>query len=300
MELWIPITIAAAFSQNLRFMLQKHLKSTHLSVAGATFARFLYSAPLIALIVIIYMQMRGVSLPAVQPVFWAYVVVGGLGQVSGTMCVVALFSQRNFAVGLTFKNTEVILAAVVGFIVLGEGLSIWGVFAILIGFAGLILLSDAPTNPGPLLRRIFNRAAGLGLLAGFSFAVSAVAYRGGVLALGTDDAFLRANLTLAVVTAFQSLVLAAWLWLRESGQIGKVIAAWRVAGVMGIMSMIGSLCWFTAFALQSVAYVKGLGQIELLFGAMASYFYFKERSTWREIAGIVILLLSILLLVLVI
>jgi len=25
MELWIPITIAAAFSQNLRFMLQKHL-----------------------------------------------------------------------------------------------------------------------------------------------------------------------------------------------------------------------------------------------------------------------------------
>jgi len=300
MELWIPVTIAAAFSQNLRFMLQKHLKSTRLSVAGATFARFLYSAPLVALIVVVYMRLRGFDLPPVQPVFWAYVVIGGLGQIIGTMCVVALFSQRNFAVGLTFKNTEVILSALVGFIVLGEGLSLWGVLAIVIGFAGLILLSDAPGNSGPLLRRIFNPAAGLGLLSGLSFAVSAVAYRGGVLTLGEGDTFLRANLTLAVVTAFQSVVLAVWLLARERGQITLVLASWRVAGLMGIMSMIGSLCWFTAFALQTVAYVKGLGQVELLFGALASYFYFKERSTWREVAGIVILLVSILLLVLVI
>ncbi|MCK4711246.1 MAG: DMT family transporter [Marinosulfonomonas sp.] len=298
MEPWIPITIAAAFSQNLRFMLQKHLKSTRLSVAGATFARFLYSAPLIALIVVVYMQMRGLELPGITPVFWAYVVVGGLGQISGTMCVVALFSERNFAVGLTFKNTEVILAAVVGFVVLGEGLSFWGILAILIGFVGLILLSDAPGRSGPLMRRIVNRASALGVLSGLSFAVSAVSYRGAVLALVSDDVFLRANLTLAVVTAFQTGVLALWLWLRESGQITRVIAAWRVAGVMGVSSMIGSLCWFTAFALQTAAYVKGLGQVELLFGALASYFYYKERSTWREVAGIVILLLSILLLIL--
>jgi len=300
MEPWIYITIAAAFAQNLRFMLQKHLKSTQLSVAGATFARFLYSAPLVAVIVLIYMQLRGLNLPAAQPVFWVYVITGGLGQIIGTLCVVALFSQRNFAVGLTFKNTEVILAAVVGLIVLGEGLSAWGVVAILIGFVGLILLSDAPNSSGPLHRRIFNGAAGLGLLAGMAFAISAVSYRGGVLALGTEDAFFRANLTLAVVTAFQTGVLALWLWARETGQIGKVLASWRVAGVMGMMSLIGSLCWFTAFALQTAAYVKGLGQIELLFGAAASYFYYNERSTGREVAGIVILLLSILMLVLVI
>ncbi len=300
MDTWIYITIAAAFAQNLRFMLQKNLKSTHLSTAGATFARFLYSAPIVALIVVIYMQIRGLDLPVVQPVFWTYVVTGGLGQIVGTLCVVALFSERNFAVGLTFKNTEVILAAVVGLIVLGEGLSSWGVVAIVIGFVGLILLSDTPDSTGPLIKRIFNRAAGLGVLAGLAFAISAVSYRGGVLALDTQDAFFRANLTLAVVTAFQTGVLALWLWAREHGQIAKVIASWRVAGVMGIMSLVGSLCWFTAFALQSAAYVKGLGQVELLFGAAASYFYYNERSTRREVAGIVILLLSILMLVLVI
>jgi len=298
MELWIPITIAAAFSQNLRFMLQKHLKSTRLSVAGATFARFLYSAPLIALIAVIYMQMKGATLPAAQPVFWVYVVVGGLSQIIGTMCIVALFSQRNFAVGMTFQKTEVIMSAIVGYIILGEALSGWGILAILVGFIGLILLSDAPGSSGSQVRRLFNLASGLGILSGVSFAFSAVSYRGAVLALATDDTFLRANLTLAVVTAFQTTVMALWLWQRETGQLTKVLGAWRVAAIMGVSSMIGSLCWFTAFALQTVAYVKGLGQIELLFGAVASYFYYKERSTRREISGMIVLLSSILLLIL--
>jgi len=42
-ESWIPITFAAAFLQNLRSALQKHLKG-QLSTAGATFSRFLFAA----------------------------------------------------------------------------------------------------------------------------------------------------------------------------------------------------------------------------------------------------------------
>ena len=48
MELWIPITIFAAFMQNLRSALQKYLKG-RLSTSGATFSRFAYAAPLAAL-----------------------------------------------------------------------------------------------------------------------------------------------------------------------------------------------------------------------------------------------------------
>ena len=40
-ELWIPITIGAAFFQNLRSALQKHLKGG--SATGATFSRFAYA-----------------------------------------------------------------------------------------------------------------------------------------------------------------------------------------------------------------------------------------------------------------
>ena len=44
MELWIPITIAAAFMQNLRSALQKYLKG-RLSTGGATYSRFFYAVP---------------------------------------------------------------------------------------------------------------------------------------------------------------------------------------------------------------------------------------------------------------
>lgn len=42
MAAWIPVTLFAAFVQNLRFMLQKHLKPTRLSTGSATFARFVH------------------------------------------------------------------------------------------------------------------------------------------------------------------------------------------------------------------------------------------------------------------
>ena len=48
MELWIPVTLAAAFSQNLRNALQKTLKG-RLSTWGATASRFVFAAPLAVL-----------------------------------------------------------------------------------------------------------------------------------------------------------------------------------------------------------------------------------------------------------
>ena len=51
MELWIPITVGAAFFQNVRSALQKHLTG-ELSTSGATYVRFCYAAPLALAIVV--------------------------------------------------------------------------------------------------------------------------------------------------------------------------------------------------------------------------------------------------------
>ena len=50
MELWIPITVAAAFLQNLRTALQKHLTG-RLSTLGSAYARFGFGLPFAVLIV---------------------------------------------------------------------------------------------------------------------------------------------------------------------------------------------------------------------------------------------------------
>jgi drug/metabolite transporter (DMT)-like permease len=297
--LWIPITIAAAFAQNIRFMLQKHLKSGTLTTGGATFARFLYSAPLVALLLFTYLHFSGDDVPQVSTRFWSFAMAGGLAQILATMCVVALFAHRSFAVGITFKKTEVLQTALIGFLVLGEGISPWGIGAILVGFIGVILLSDG--GGGGAIgwqARLFNRAAGLGLMSGVLFAFSAIGYRGASLSLGLDvPFFLRACFTLSVVTAAQTCAMALWLLLRERGEITRVLANWRVAGLVGLTSMAGSLGWFTAFTLQNAAYVKALGQIELLFSFIASTLFFREKSTVRERVAMLFLTGSIVLLV---
>ncbi|MGJ8621619.1 MAG: EamA family transporter [Yoonia sp.] len=297
METWILITIGAASAQTIRFMLQKRLTGMALSAAGATFARFVYSAPLVAVIAITYATATNQGMPQIPMAFWPYALAGGMSQILATMCVVALFSHRNFAVGITFKKTEVLLSALFGFIILGDQFTALTITAMLLGLVGVVLLSDPPDALGLWHQRIFNRATALGLGAGILFGISGNGYRGASLALGDGDVFYRAIVTLAVVTAFQTLAMAVWLVLRQRGQVRRVLAAWRVAGLVGIFSMIGSICWFTAFTLQNAAYVNAVGQIELLFSLIIGAFVFGEKISAREWQGLALLTASIVMLV---
>jgi drug/metabolite transporter (DMT)-like permease len=300
MSLWIPITLFAAFMQNLRFMLQKHLKDTKLSTGGATFSRFIFAAPLAVLLVIVLIGTGLREPPGVNTRFFLFASVGGIAQILATGFVVALFATRNFTVGITLKKTETMQTVLFSLIVLGEGVSLWGLAAILVGLFGVILLSDPPktATPLPWRARLFNRASGLGLASGALFGISATGYRGASLSLDGGDFLIRAAVTLAFVTVFQTVVMAAWLHRREAGQIGAVLGSWRVTALVGATGVLGSLGWFMAFTLQNAAYVKALGQVELVFTFLASAFYFREKSSGREISGILLVVASILLLVL--
>ncbi len=300
MELWIVVTIAAAFFQTVRFMLQKLLSASALSSAGATFARFLYSAPLVVVFLALYCVATDSLLPATTLRYWLFALSGGLSQILATLCVVMLFQSRNFAVGITFKKTEVIQTALVGWVLLGESISSLGVGVIVIGLIGVLMLSETPGLGGDWWRRICNRASGLGVLSGFLFAISGVCYRGATLELASEDPLLRAGMTLACVTSAQLIAMALWLRLFEPGQISAVWGARRTAAWIGLTSMAGSFCWFTAFTLQTVAYVNALGQIELVFSLLATVFFFKEPITRRELYGLGVLSVSILGLIIVI
>ncbi|WP_170330736.1 EamA family transporter [Ruegeria arenilitoris] len=298
MSLWIPVTIAAATFQTVRFMLQKSLSSVKLSAAGATFARFAYSAPLAILGLIVALQITDLSVPPLSAKFWLFVAIGGTAQILATVCVVALFKQRNFAVGITFKKTEVIQTAIVGFLILGDSISFGAFAAILLGLLAVLLLSKTPGGDGAWWHHLTNRASQLGLGSGVLFAFSAVSYRGASLQLGDIDAWFRALVTLAAVVTFQFISMWLWLLWRDRAELRAVWETRRTGVFVGLTSLGGSFCWFLAFTLQNAAYVKALGQVELIFSLMASTLVFHENITRREIAGIALLGLSILVLVL--
>lgn len=295
MQLWVLATLAAALVQTIRFSLQKSLKGAGLSSGGATFSRFLFAAPLAALVAAGSIVAEGAGLPAMPGRFWGFAMLGGLTQIIATLATVALFSERAFAVGIAFTKTETLLVAGFSALVLGEAVSGMGLVAILIGLAGVLLLS---VPAGGRLKDLFNRASGLGLTAGAFFGLSAIGYRGATQALGSGGTLTRAALTLAAVTAMQTLAMALWLRLREPGEVGKVLGRWRVVALVGVTGMLGSLGWFVAFTLQNAAYVRAVGQGELIFSLLGGWLIFHERLRGREFAGISLLLVSIVGLIL--
>jgi drug/metabolite transporter (DMT)-like permease len=295
MELWIPITIAAAFLQNLRSALQKHLQGS-LGTRGASFVRFGYGFPVAALYVVLLHYGFGYAFPALNWSFVAWAMIGGVAQIFATIMLVHLFSLRNFAVGTAYSKTEPVQAAVFGFILLGEKLTPAAAGAIVVGVIGVMLISMArmPLSWRNLVVALGSRTALLGIASGTVFGVSVVAYRSASLSLDGPNVLMQAAMTLACVTTFQTVFMLVWMAWKDKSEITQVLKTWRSSGLVGLASVFGSACWFTAMTLQQVAYVRALGQIELVFTFMASYFLFKERINRMEILGCLLIVSGIL------
>jgi len=285
--------------QNLRSVLQKHVRS-RLSTGGATYARFIYALPFAALYVAGLATVPGIALPDPGPTFLGYTILGGLAQILATALLVHLFSLRNFAVGTAYSKTETVQTALFGLILLGDSLTLSAALAILVCLIGVVALSagKSETSVSRLLAAFTERTALVGLASGGCFGVSAVSYRAAALSLGGPGFLMQAAFTLACVLLFQTVAMAVYLAWREPGQLREVLRAWRSAGWVGIYGMVASVGWFTAMTLQNAAYVRALGQIELVFTFIAAQLFFRERATRPEIAGIVLVVAGILILLL--
>ncbi|WP_425071190.1 EamA family transporter [Sagittula sp. S175] len=298
MDLWIIATLSAATFQTVRFMLQKVLATGRLSATGSTFARFAYASPAGMLVLAGYLAWTNSPVPSLDPAFWGWAIFGGMGQILATVLVVLAFKERNFAVGITLKKTEVLQTALLGLLLLGETVSPLGWLGIGIGLAGVLLLSKTPGLTTSLWTQLRSRAVLLGLGSGFFFAVAGVGYRAATLSVASDDPLLRAAMGLACITTGQALGMALWLRWREPGEITRAWAARKTALWLGLSSAAGTLSWFTAFTLQTAAYVYAVGQVELILSLAASVLWFREKVTAREVLGIAVLTASVITLVL--
>ncbi|MBM2577827.1 DMT family transporter [Jannaschia sp. Os4] len=289
MPLWIAATLFAAAMQATRMLLLKRLSMTGMGAAAATFARFVWAPPLIALALAMWGVAGGPALPAPPPGFWPWAVAGGVAQICATALVVLLFGQRSFAVGIAFSKTTVLMTVVAGWIALGETVSPAALGMMAVGTGAVVLIS-APPGGG---WSPWSRATLYGLGSGAFFAVSAVGYRAASLTLAADDPLARAAVTLLAVTALQTAILGGWLLWRDRAGLAAVLRGWRRTFPIGLTSVLGSMGWFTAFTLQTAGLVNAVGQVELVLSVAISVLLLGERITPREAVGLVLLSLSV-------
>lgn len=299
MEPWIGLTLLGVLIQSGRTVLQKRLVG-RLSVGGATYARFLYGAPLAWLMVGLTIAASGGALPRPGALFFAYVVAGGFAQILGNAIFISLIRGSNFTVITTYSKTETVMGALISFIVLGDVLSIAGLCGVLVTVAGVVVLAagNGSLTWRGLVASLAAKDMLFGVAVGALYAVGSTAYRGAILTLGGDDRVLASLFTLACVSFIQAVCMGAWLAARQPAVLRETLRSWRAACWIGITGAGASAAWYMAFSQQVTAYVLAVGQVELVITFLYSHYLFKERVSSGELAGIFVTLAGILLVVL--
>lgn len=300
MPIWILITIAAAFLQNIRSVLQKHLKGV-MGTTGATFVRFGFGLPFALLFVLVLRYGAGFDWPPLSGKFFFWVVIAAMAQIAAQALLIQLFSHRNFAVGTAYSRTEPAQAALFGFLFLSDTVSGATLVAIAISLVGVMLISVARTavSPKSLVTSIFTKTAAIGLASGTIFGIAAVGYRSASLSLGAPNFMMQAAVTLLAAITLQTVVMLVWMALRDPAEIGRIRAAWKISAAVGLVGATASFGWFMAMTLQTAAIVKALAQIEMIFTFASTVFIFREHVNRLEIIGCVLIVAGILVLLLV-
>jgi drug/metabolite transporter (DMT)-like permease len=294
--LWIPITLCACVAQTARNAAQRSLTG-ELGGMGATLVRFLYGLPVTALCLILAVAWAGPPTRPFSVTFFAWLPLGALAQILATFLLLDLMRRRNFAVGVAWSKTEIILIAVAGWIFLGDVLSPMAITAVVCATVGVLLLSLKRLRPSDLLSPATLGEAWRGLLSGAGFAASAVAYRASILSVEGPSFLVEAGWTLLWAQALQTVLVLAWLWRTNPLVVGKVFKLWRPSLFAGTMGGLGSFGWFSAFALEPAAHVRTLGLAEMLLSLAVSWRVFKEQASRQELLGQLLVAAAVLLIV---
>jgi drug/metabolite transporter (DMT)-like permease len=290
--LWAVYTVLGAMGQTARNAMQRELTQS-LGPIGATHVRFLFGFPFALFFLAATTALSQVPLPHASGLFWVWIISGALTQIGGTALMLLTMTARSFVVTIAYLKTEPIFVAVLGLALLHDPLTLAMAAAILIATTGVVLISLRPGAGG----EGGFRPALLGLTSGGMFAISAVGYRGAILALHASNYVLGASCALSVGLVVQSALLSLYLAIRSPGVLRAIVRLWRPSLFAGFMGAIASEFWFLAFALASAASVRTLGLVDVLFAQVTSHVIFKQRTTPREAAGIVLLLAGAILLV---
>lgn len=291
--LWIPFVVLASLGQVARNAMQREL-TTSLGTVGATHVRFLFGFPFAILFVLTVIFVTGDKVSWPNLAFWLWLGMGAMTQIIATGLMLAAMNERSFVVTTAYIKTEPIQAAVFGFIFLADHLTVWKVLAILIATAGVVITAIRPGGDksfGDL------RPTLMGLAAAAGFALSAVGFRGAILQVSGVSFVTAASFTLVLGLFMQTVVLSTYLLLRDRKTLVALFRLWRPSMLAGFLGAAASQFWFLAFALTSVANVRTLALVEVLFAQAISYYSFKQAISLREASGIALIVIGVAVLV---
>jgi len=278
--LWIFITVAAAPLQVARNALQRGLVGDA-GPWGATLVRFLFGLPFsLAIFATVAALTRGAA-PRPTAAYLAAVLAGALSQVGATAALLVAMRRSGFAVATVMQQSSLPLAAVFGWLVLGDAIGARAWAGIAVTSVGLAILS------WPARDQMRGAALGtvLGVASGAAFAVALNAYRQAGLLLEPHHPIYSATASVCLAQAIQTCLLVGALAVWRPASLVAVVQSWRQSLGAGFFGAAASACWFAALALAPAGPVRAIGVIEAPIAAAAGRRLFKERLSLRQVLG---------------
>jgi drug/metabolite transporter (DMT)-like permease len=293
---WIATSILGAFFQNARSSVQKKLNS-EMSLMASTYVRFSFALPIIFIVFYLYFGNYDYFLKVIQNNhFILYVILGSIFQITFTFLFLYLFKFTNFLIGTALSKTEVIQIAFFEFIILKDYLNLYAVLGIIISTFGVIIFSTKDLKN--ILKGFFSKSTIVGIFCGTLLALSIVFFRGSMQFIDfTDKNFDKALITLLAATFVQTTLITIYLLTFEIKQFQKIRSNVKLSFLAGLFGFSATVFWFYSFSLVQAAFVRTVGQIELLFSYISSRFMFKEKVRVIEIVGIFIFISGLILVI---
>lgn len=295
--IWLPATLLAGVLQAWRTAVQRRVGQA-LSVNAAGLVRYLYGLPFaLALLLLYQMLIAPAAWPALGGGFLLFCAAAGLAQILATNLLLMAFGERNFVVGTAYAKTEAVQGALLSWLLLGDRLNLFAWLGIGLGVIGVMILSTGGkrTSAADFLHVLGQPAARYGIASGLLFALTTIGVRRATMAVATPDPIRAALIVLVATVTLQTLMQGAYLCWRERDQLRAVFMTWRVSGQVGLLSSLGSACWFTGFATAPVALVRIVGQVEIPFTLAFAHFYLGERLKRSEVTGLMLVGLGVAL-----
>lgn len=286
---WILATLLAAAAQTARNAMQSSLTAT-LGTLGATQVRFLYGLPFALLFLVAAATADAGPIPGPSARFLLFTGGGAVAQILATAMLLAAMHRGSFSLATVLSKTEAVQIAVFGSFILGDTVTPARALAICTATLGVVLVA---LKRGGTARTTSAAAVLLGIGSGAGFALAAVGFRGGILALPAGGYWLRATTTLVWSLGLQTLLLGTWMLLRAPGALQQSLRLWRPSLLAGFFGAFASQFWFLGFSLTGAANVRTLGLVEVLFAWAAGRWMFRQVLPRREALGMALILAGV-------
>ncbi|WP_221797549.1 DMT family transporter [Oceanobacter mangrovi] len=290
--MWILATLFAAACQSVRTAHQKNL-SQHAGFLHATMARSLFGLPLVSLYLAgLWWTIGATTLPTTTAADYSgWVMACAVSQILATWLMLRVFQSGSFMLGSMLAKTEAVMAAVIAIPLLHHELTTLAWCGVILGVLGAMTMGIKASGLKNLWR---DASLWPGLASGLCFAITAVSASKASHTLD-GPVLVNAAMTLWLVLLIQSIILCS-LQIRQQRDWLAPIRQQRPLSIkVGVLSSMGSIGWFTGFALVNPALVKTLGQIEVLGTLYFSKKRFAEHISRQQWLGGTMILASVLM-----